>query len=77
MRIASISKPITSTIAAKLVESGKLDLDKDIHEYLPDFPKKLWNEKPVKITTRQLLSHSAGIRHYLNEKVSLKLSTRL
>ncbi|PAV64537.1 hypothetical protein WR25_01638 [Diploscapter pachys] len=30
MRIASISKPFTATIAAKLFEAGKLDLDKDI-----------------------------------------------
>lgn len=34
MRIASISKPITAAIAAKLVESGELDLEKPIHEYL-------------------------------------------
>ena len=30
MRIASISKPITAAIAAKLVEQGKLDLDQPI-----------------------------------------------
>lgn len=30
MRIASISKPITSAIAAELVHAGKLDLDRPI-----------------------------------------------
>ena len=30
MRIASISKPITATIAARLVQEGKLDLSKPI-----------------------------------------------
>ncbi|CAB3406866.1 unnamed protein product [Caenorhabditis bovis] len=69
MRIASISKPITATIAARLIEAGKLDIDKDIRHYLPSFPEKNFSGKPVTITTRQLLSHSAGIRHYHNEKV--------
>ena len=31
MRIASIIKPITAAIAARLVERGKLDLDRSIH----------------------------------------------
>ena len=34
MRIASISKSITMLLVAKLVEEGKLDLDKPINEYL-------------------------------------------
>lgn len=58
-RIASISKPVTSTIAMMLVEEGRLNLDAPIRSYLPLFP-----EKRDEITTRQLLSHTAGIRHY-------------
>lgn len=58
-RIASISKPVAATIAMMLVEDGKLDLDAPIRSYLPLFP-----EKRDTITTRQLLSHTAGIRHY-------------
>lgn len=30
MRIASISKPVTAAIAARLVQSGKLDLDASV-----------------------------------------------
>jgi CubicO group peptidase (beta-lactamase class C family) len=63
-RIASISKPIAATTAMTLVEDGRLDLDAPIRSYLPLFPKK---EKGV-ITTRQLLSHTAGIRHYRGEE---------
>lgn len=38
MRIASISKPITASIAAKLVESGKIQLDKSIYvSFFNDF----------------------------------------
>ncbi|KAI6192120.1 Beta-lactamase domain-containing protein [Aphelenchoides bicaudatus] len=64
MRIASISKPITSTIAAKLLEMGKLDLDKSIYALVPDFPKKKVENKEVDITIRQLLNHTSGVRHY-------------
>ncbi|WKY07208.1 hypothetical protein Q1695_006990 [Nippostrongylus brasiliensis] len=64
MRIASISKPITAAIAARLVQAGQLNLDASIQTYLPDFPAKKFDGKPATITTRQLLSHNGGIRHY-------------
>ncbi|EFO20138.1 hypothetical protein LOAG_08353 [Loa loa] len=64
MRIASISKPVTAALAARLVQSGKLDLDASVQDYVPDFPRKKYNEKDVTITIRQLLSHTSGIRHY-------------
>ncbi|GMT23678.1 hypothetical protein PFISCL1PPCAC_14975, partial [Pristionchus fissidentatus] len=64
MRIASISKPITSTVAAILVDKGLLDLSKPVQAYVPHFPIKTFNNNPTEITTRMLLSHTGGIRHY-------------
>jgi len=58
-RLASISKPITSVCALRLVEQGKLDLDRPVHELVSAWPQKNW---PV--TTRQLLGHLGGVRHY-------------
>jgi len=58
-RTASIAKSLTAVAAMKLVEEGKLDLDASIHTYLPAFPKKKWT-----VTSRQLLGHLAGVRHY-------------
>jgi len=58
-RLASISKPITSVCALQLYEAGKLDLDRDIQALLSAWPAKKW---PV--TTRQLLAHLGGVRHY-------------
>jgi CubicO group peptidase (beta-lactamase class C family) len=58
-RTASIGKTITATAAMKLVEEGKLELDRPIQEYCPSFPKKPWV-----ITPRHLLTHQSGIRHY-------------
>lgn len=58
-RLASVSKPVTAVAAMQLVEHGKLDLDAPVQRYVPSFPAKPW---PV--TTRQLLGHLGGIRHY-------------
>lgn len=40
LRIASISKSMTMAVVAKLWQEGKLSLDKDIREYVPNFPEK-------------------------------------
>ena len=58
-RLGSISKPITATAILQLWEHGKLDLDAPVQKYCPAFPQK---ESPI--TTRQLLGHLGGIRHY-------------
>ncbi|XP_034735358.1 serine beta-lactamase-like protein LACTB, mitochondrial isoform X1 [Etheostoma cragini] len=64
MRIASISKPLTSAAAARLCEEGKLELDVPVQKYVPEFPQKQFNGQNVTITPRMLLSHLSGIRHY-------------
>ena len=59
---ASISKPVTAMAVLHLVESGKLDLDKDVNQYL-----KTWKVPPntftatTKVTLRELLTHTAGM----------------
>lgn len=58
-RLASISKSLTATAAMQLWERGQLDLDAPVQKYCPAFPQKPW---PV--TTRQVMGHLAGIRHY-------------
>jgi serine beta-lactamase-like protein LACTB len=58
-RLGSVSKPISATAALELWERGKLDLDAPVQKYCPQFPQKEWP-----ITTRELLGHLGGIRHY-------------
>ncbi|MBE2280745.1 MAG: beta-lactamase family protein, partial [Ignavibacteriaceae bacterium] len=58
-RIASISKAITGVAVLKLVEDKKLDLDSDIRNYLPSYPKK-----PYSFSLRQILNHTSGLRSY-------------
>lgn len=47
MRIASISKPLTSVAAARLCEEGKLDLDVPVQKYVPEFPQKQFDGQDV------------------------------
>jgi len=58
-RLASVSKPMTAVVVMKLAEEGRLDLDAPAWRYCPDFP-----EKPWPVTSRQLLCHQGGVRHY-------------
>ncbi|GAB3887341.1 serine hydrolase domain-containing protein [Spirosoma agri] len=61
-RLGSVSKSVTSLAVGKLVEEGKLDLDAPVQRYVPDFPQKKYP-----ITSRQLATHTAGIRHYRDD----------
>jgi CubicO group peptidase (beta-lactamase class C family) len=58
-RLASISKAMTAVGAMQLFERGKLDLDAPAQKYCPAFP-----QKDTPITTREVMGHIAGNRHY-------------
>lgn len=58
-RVGSISKPIAAVAAMALWDEGKLDLDVPISTYLPGYPRR-----NAAMTMRQLMSHTAGVRHY-------------
>ena len=55
--VASISKPLTSSIALLLAAEGKLSLEDRVSRWLPDFPRG------DQITVDMLLSHRSGIQH--------------
>lgn len=59
---ASISKPVSALAVLRLVESGKVDLDTDVNQYLKTW-KLAENEYTAnaKVTLRGLLSHTAGV----------------
>ena len=64
IRTGSMAKPISAAAAMTLADSGKLDLDAPLQKYCAPFPLKQWP-----ITTRELLSHTAGIRHYRDGEI--------
>ena len=63
VRIASISKLVVAIGVMRLVEEGKLDLDRAVSDYLgyrvahPAFPAQ-------RVTVRRLLSHTASLRDH-------------
>lgn len=63
--LGSVSKVITTTLAAKLVSANKLDLDAPIATWLPTLP-----EQHRSTTLRQLLTHRGGLRHYTPQEIS-------
>lgn len=65
-RVGSVSKSLTAAAVGVLYERGRLDLDAPVQEYVPGFPEKRWP-----ITTRELMAHTAGVRHYEGEEEAL------
>lgn len=61
-RIGSVTKQFTAAAIMKLVEQGRLALDDDLHEYLPDF-----DTGGRVLTIRQLLNHSSGVPSYTSQ----------
>ncbi|MEY2510182.1 MAG: hypothetical protein QOE26_945 [Verrucomicrobiota bacterium] len=63
MPIASVTKQFTVAALATLVRQGKLDWDKPVREYLPDF--RVNNEYATShLTPRDLVTHRSGLpRH--------------
>ena len=61
-RPGSISKVFTATAVMQLVEQGKLDLDRDVNDYL-DFAIPKTFAEPV--TLRRLLTHTAGFEEVI------------
>lgn len=62
-RIGGISEVLTAAAVGVLLERGALDLDAPVRRYLPTFPEKEWP-----ISTRQLMSHTAGVRNHRGER---------
>lgn len=57
-QLASVSKTITACLTLQLVAEGKLDLEKEVKAYLPQFPYS-------GIKVRHLLNHRSGLFNYI------------
>jgi len=60
-QVASIGKPLTALLVLKLVQEKRLDLNKDVNNYLKKWKVRNKKGKLVKVDLKQLLSHTAGI----------------
>ena len=57
--VGSVSKIYTTVAVMQLAEAGKLELDKPVTAYLPEF--KMADQRYRDITVRMLLNHSSGL----------------
>lgn len=57
--IGSVSKMYTTAAAMKLAELGKIDIDKPVYQYMPEFT--MADERYKNITVRMLMNHSSGL----------------
>ena len=85
-RIFSMTKAITGIAAAKLVESGALDLDAPVASILPEFDalqvlEGFDGDTPIlrapksKVTVRQLATHTSGLVYeFWNENIAKYLA---
>ena len=66
--VESMSKPVTALAVLKLYEQGKIDVDRNVNDYL-----KRWKlpdstlPGPKTVTVRQLLTHTSGIGTHSGE----------
>ncbi len=58
--VASVSKQFTSFAIALLASEGKLDLDDDVRQYIPEHP-----QMAETVTLRQLVHHTGGVRDWV------------
>ncbi len=61
-KIASISKLYVAIAVAKLVNDGRLSLDKTLADYIPELMGRI--ENADKITLRMMVRHRSGIPNY-------------
>jgi CubicO group peptidase (beta-lactamase class C family) len=63
--VASVTKPMTATAVMRLVEEGRVHLDRPANDYLGDVKLRSGAWSPAGATVRRVLSHTAGLPfHY-------------
>lgn len=67
-RLASITKPIVTIAAMRLVEQGRMGLDDPVTRWLPDFRPRLPDGSEAIIRIRHLLTHTSGLSYSFFEE---------
>lgn len=62
-RFASLTKPLVSAAAMRMVEEGTIKLNDTVDRWLPAFKPLMSDGTAVPITIKQLMTHTAGMRY--------------
>jgi CubicO group peptidase (beta-lactamase class C family) len=71
-KVASITKAFTAVLILRLYERGRIDLNKTIRTYLPDYA----GEAGDKVTIHQLLNHTSGMANIDRNLISAESAVR-
>jgi|GEM_PF-940723 len=58
-RLGSSSKTLNALTMARLIDAGKVDIERSVRHYLPELPSSY-----QAVTTRMAITHTAGVPHY-------------
>lgn len=72
---ASLTKPVLAYTAMKLVDEGKLELDKPLYQYM-EYPDIEHDQRYKLITTRIVLKHSSGFPNWRSMNRDRKLDIK-
>lgn len=85
-RIYSMTKPVTGTAAALLIEDGRLTLDQPVSDFIPEFarltvavdPARSLEARPAAnvMTVRHLLTHTSGLTYTISGDGPVQLAYR-
>lgn len=67
---ASLGKPVFAYLVLKLVDAGKLDLDKPLYQYVP-YRAMAHDARYQRITARMVLSHQTGFPNWRQGQLNL------
>lgn len=63
--LASVTKVVgTTTVALQLMQRGALDINRPVHDYLPEFTNR-------QVTVLNLMTHTSGISGYIQNRNAL------
>jgi len=63
--LASVTKVVgTTTVALQLMQRGTLDINRPVHDYLPEFTNR-------QVTVLNLMTHTSGISGYIQNRNAL------
>ena len=71
-RLASVTKQFTAVAIMMLFEQGKLSLHDELTKFFPDYPAA-----GRKITVENLLTHTSGIKDYINKVWPARMTENL
>ena len=62
---ASLGKPLFTYVVLRLVDAGRLDLDRPLYDYLP--ASEADNPRMRRVTARHVLTHTSGLPNWRHE----------